>query len=142
MEYVIGQNGKKEILKTKGDSHTDLSGFQEITQEYPDQTITDNFRIVRKIDSQEDVEGNCYDWYEIDRHYRVVDKTGPIKADIEKTNKTIGGERTDRMYEPGECFTANGKFYKVTLQIPAGGTIAVGANVEETDIATELSKLS
>ncbi len=45
---------------------------------YPDQTITDNFRIVGKLDSKEDAEGNCYDWYEIDRHYRVVDKTGPL----------------------------------------------------------------
>lgn len=49
-----------------------------MVQEYPDQTVTDNFRIVRKLDSQEDVEGNCYDWYEIDRHYRTMDKTGPL----------------------------------------------------------------
>ena len=61
---------------------------------------------------------------------------------ITNTNSTIGGERTDRLYEVGERFTLNGKLYKVTLQIPAGGTIAVGANVEETDIATELSKLN
>lgn len=45
---------------------------------YPDQTITDHFRVVGKLDSKEDAEGNCYDWYEIDRHYRVVDKTGPL----------------------------------------------------------------
>lgn len=49
-------------------------------QEYPDQTITDNFRVVRKIDSNEDAEGNCYDWYEIDHHYRITDKTGPVKV--------------------------------------------------------------
>ena len=61
---------------------------------------------------------------------------------IANTNSTIGGERTDRLYEVGERFTLNGKLYKVKLQIPAGGTIAVGANVEETDIATELSKLN
>ena len=61
---------------------------------------------------------------------------------IANTNSTIGGERTDRLYEVGERFTLNGKLYKVTLQIPAGGMIAVGANVEETDIATELSKLN
>lgn len=47
-------------------------------REYPDQTITDNFRVVRKLDSQEDGDGNCYDWYEIDRHNRTVDRTGPI----------------------------------------------------------------
>lgn len=22
--------------------------------------------------------GNCYDWYEIDHHYRITDKTGPL----------------------------------------------------------------
>lgn len=55
-----------------------MTGFHQIEQVYPDQTITDNFRIVEKIDSQEDAEGNCYDWYEIDRHYRTVDKTGPL----------------------------------------------------------------
>lgn len=142
MEYVIGQNGKKEILRTKGDTHTDLSGFQEFTKEYPDQTITDHFLIVRKTDSQEDPEGNCYDWYEINRHYRIVDKTKPVMDAVEKVSSTIGGERTDRLYEVGERFTLNGKLYKVALQIPAGGMIAVGANVEETDIATELSKLN
>ena len=60
---------------------------------------------------------------------------------IANTNSTIGGERTDRLYEVGERFTLNGKLYKVKLQIPAGGMIAVGANVEETDITKELSKL-
>lgn len=66
------------MLKVKGDHPTDLTGFHQIEQEYPDQTITDNFRIVRKIGSDRDVEGNYYDWYEIDRHYRVRDKTGPL----------------------------------------------------------------
>ena len=67
-----------EVLKTKGDAHTDLTGFHQLVREYPDQTITDHFRIVRKLDSQEDAEGGCYDWYEIDRHYRATDKTGPL----------------------------------------------------------------
>ena len=67
MEYVFGTQGEIEVLKTKGDSHTDLTGFHQIEQTFPDQTITDNFRVVRKIESAEDVEGNCYDWYEIDR---------------------------------------------------------------------------
>jgi len=67
-----------EVLKVNGDAHTDLSGFHQIERTYPDQTITDSFHIVEKLDSREDQEGNCYDWYEIDRHYRVVDKTGPL----------------------------------------------------------------
>lgn len=57
-----------------------MTGFHTIERTYPDQTITDNFRIVGKLDSQEDAEGNCYDWYEIDHHYRVADKTGPLAA--------------------------------------------------------------
>lgn len=78
MEYVFGTQGEVEILKTKGGTHSDLTGYHQVEQTYPDQTITDHFRIVRKLDSKEDAAGNCYDWYEIDRHYRVVDKTGPL----------------------------------------------------------------
>ena len=54
MEYVFGTQGEIEVLKTKGDSHTDLTGFHQIEQTFPDQTITDNFRVVRKIESAED----------------------------------------------------------------------------------------
>lgn len=82
MEYVFGTKGDIEVLKTKGSSHTELTGFRQIEQVYPDQTITDNFRVVRKLDNQEDAEGNCYDWYEIDRHYRVTDKSAPIVAQM------------------------------------------------------------
>lgn len=78
MEYVFGTAGEAEVLKVKGGTHTDLTGFHQIEQTYPDQTVTDSFRIVRKLDSRKDEGGNCYDWYEIDRHYRAVDKTGPL----------------------------------------------------------------
>lgn len=78
MVYVFGTKGEVEILKTKGSAHTDLTGFHQIERTYPDQTITDNFRVVRKLGSTEDCEGNCYDWYEIDRHFRTIDKTGPV----------------------------------------------------------------
>lgn len=87
MEYIFGSDNDKEILKTKGASHSNLTGFHQIEMKYPDQTITDSFRIVKKIDSQEDVEGNCYDWYEIDHHYRYTDKftagNQKIQAQIE-----------------------------------------------------------
>ena len=91
MEYVFGTQGEIEVLKTKGDSHTSLTGFHQIEQVYPDQTVTDHFRVVGKLDSKKDAEGNCYDWYEIDHHYRVADKTarvaeqvGAIEAAIER----------------------------------------------------------
>ena len=82
MEYVFGTAGEVEILKTKGLSHTDLTGYHQVERIYPDQTISDNFRIVRRLKSADDAEGNCYDWYEIDRHYRVVDKTGPLAEQV------------------------------------------------------------
>ena len=78
MDYVFGTQDDIEVFKVKGNTHTDLTGFHQIERVYPDQTITDSFRIVQKLDSKEDEEGNCYDWYEIDHHYRVTDKTGPL----------------------------------------------------------------
>lgn len=77
MEYVFGTDDRRgrRILRTKGEAHTDLYGFCEVVREYNDCTITDNFYAVRKIRSDEDDEGVCYDWYEIDLHYRTVDKT-------------------------------------------------------------------
>lgn len=84
MEYVFGTKGKMEILKTKGGGHTDLTGFRQIERIYPNETITDHFRVVRKLESKEDGEGNCYDWYEIDSHYRTVDKSAPLNQRIEE----------------------------------------------------------
>ena len=78
MEYVFGVQGEIEVLKTKGSTHTELTGYQQTIREFPGEKITDNFRVVRKMDSGEDDEGNCYDWYEIDRHYRTIDKSGPV----------------------------------------------------------------
>ena len=82
MEYLFGKD-KCETLRTKGSEHTDLTGFQEVVQEYPDCTITDSFRIVRHYKSDEDAEGNCYDWYLIDSHNRIIDRTKPIQANID-----------------------------------------------------------
>lgn len=96
MEYIFGTNKNQETLKTKGDTHTNLTGFHQIERVYPDQTITDHFYIVRKLDSKEDPAGNCYDWYIIDRHYRTVDKTDQIveqlRADIDYISVMTGVE--------------------------------------------------
>ena len=83
MDYVFGAEGEIEVLKTKGREHTDMTGYQQVERIYPDQTITDSFRVVRKIDSKEDEAGNCYDWYEIDHHFRTSDKTGPVQTQAE-----------------------------------------------------------
>lgn len=89
MEYVFGTEGEVEILKVKGDTHTDLTGFQQVEQTYPDQTVSDSFRIVRKLDSGTDGEGRCYDWYEIDHHNRTIDKSAPVAARVEAIETAI-----------------------------------------------------
>lgn len=72
MEYIYGTDQNLEILKTVGDSHTDLSGFFETVREYADGTvITDRCRILDHFYSAEQG-GVCYDWYTIDSHFRVV----------------------------------------------------------------------
>lgn len=85
MEYIFGSNDftGEEVLKTISAEHSDLSGFQQTVREYPDCTITDSFFVVRKTKSDEDEEGKCYDWYLIDRHSRTIDRTKPVKANLD-----------------------------------------------------------
>lgn len=92
MEYIFGRdnNTGEEVLKTKGESHTDLKGFVQTVRETDLDTTTDNFLVVCKTHSAEDDEGNCYDWYIIDKHNTIVDTTKRVKeqqaqdrADIE-----------------------------------------------------------
>lgn len=89
MEYVFGTKGRMEILRTKGDAHTDLTGQQETVREFPVETITDRYQIIRKIDSQEDPVGNCYDWYEIDRHFREIDKSPAVRTALSRNAANI-----------------------------------------------------
>ena len=84
MEYVFGTKGDTEVLKTKGREHSSLEGFCEVERTYPDQVITDRFRVVEKTGSSEDAEGFCYDWYQIDRHYRERDRYTPQIARTEQ----------------------------------------------------------
>lgn len=85
MEYIFGSNDftGEEVLKTVGSEHTDLSGFQQTVREYPDCTITDSFHVVQKMKSSADSEGNCYDWYVIDHHNRIIDKTQPVRDNLD-----------------------------------------------------------
>lgn len=89
MEYFFTTYQKKEMLKITALEHTDLTGFHEIVREYPDQIITDRFCIVRKTNSKEDGEGNCYDWYEICNHYRYTDKTRPIQEALDEAKMEL-----------------------------------------------------
>lgn len=86
MEYVFGTDSYSgvETFRTKGGEHTNFEGFAEVVQEYDDSTITDTFRVIRKTKSAEDSEGNCYDWYEIDHHNRIIDKTKLVSARMDE----------------------------------------------------------
>lgn len=91
--YIYGTvrvNGELvENLKTKGPTHTDLSGYINSVQEYKDSVVTDRCLIVEKYRSAEDEEGNCYDWYVIDKHYRIVDKSGPVAKEAARCAANI-----------------------------------------------------
>lgn len=89
MEYIFGTIGKSETLRTKWDYHTDLTGFQQIVRKDANGKTTDYFYIIRKIKSKEDDAGNCYDWYEIDRHYRDVDHTEPILKVVDELSSLM-----------------------------------------------------
>ena len=85
MEYVFGTKGRIEVLKTKGDHHTDLTGYHQLEREYPDQTITDSFRVVRRLRSAEDAEGRCYDCTRSTATTGLTDKTGPLAEQAAKS---------------------------------------------------------
>lgn len=94
MEHIFGfveRNGVTvENLKTVGDAHTNLTGFNEVVREYPDCTITDRFRVMEKYRSSEDEAGNCYDWYVISEHYRYKDKfTDEVSQSVEQHGASI-----------------------------------------------------
>ena len=98
MEYIFGSNDftGEEVLKTIGAEHSDLSGFQQTVREYPDCTITDSFFVVRKHHSAEDSEGNCYDWYTIDKHNRIIDRTPPLK-ETEALTLELAADHEERL---------------------------------------------
>lgn len=145
MEYVFGLDDRRgqRTLLTKGGEHTTLSGFCEVVRIYDDCTITDSFYAARKTKSSEDSAGTCYDWYDIDQHYRVIDRTGPVKeglnaleADAETTRvaamafATASTEIPDEqalemsgLFPSWEKVLAAGKLLKCGQVIDDGGTL-------------------
>lgn len=145
MEYVFGMDHNNEILRTKGDAHTFLSGHHEIVQEYPDQIITDCFHVVRRYRITEDEEGNCYDWYIIDRHYRYTDKTGPVRNELDSVMAAMfpneNGDTASQPYTKGKYFYHNGDFCKAKTNIAKGMAFTLNTNYTVTTIAAELFSL-
>lgn len=80
MKYIFGTKGSSEVLKTKDKEHTNLFGFCSIKREYDDKTIYDSFLVVSKYNSITSIDGSCYDYYIIDKHYRTEDKSEQLKV--------------------------------------------------------------
>jgi hypothetical protein len=85
MEYIFGTSGLNddEVLKTKGEEFTDLEGWQEVVQDFPDAKRTDRFRIAAKVGQDTDAEGAKYTWYTIDHHNTIIDKTPMLDAKLD-----------------------------------------------------------
>lgn len=93
MEYIFGISkrfgGLKENLKTISNQHSDLLGYINIIQEYPDGSkVEDRCRIVKKY-AEKEASGLCYDWYIIDEHYRSIDNSNKVKKEIDKVSASL-----------------------------------------------------
>lgn len=105
MEYVFGTYGCFDVVKIKSNTPADFFGYQRLKTSYSNQTVTDIFRVVRKIKIDVDESGNYYEWYEIDNHSRVIDFSksianaeSKIRADIDYLSMMVGVE----LIEEGE----------------------------------------
>lgn len=94
--------------------------------------------IVYNLPNFDDFDGDTANVSEVDEGAIITQNT----RDIADSKSAIGGQRVNRPYIAGEFITVDGKLYRVTLPILVGGFITPGTNVEETDIAAELSKLN
>lgn len=106
MEYIFGKSTRRRvdqlILKTKGEHHTHLAGPLELTEVYPDCTITTNCIITKHYKAAEDAEGSCYDWYTIEEYERKVDLAEIARMELEEEIDELTeycGELVDELYE-------------------------------------------
>lgn len=131
MEYVFGIRERggviEDVLKTKGDVHTDLEGAVQLERVYDDARYYDSFKVIRKYKSKKDTEGNCYDWYLIADHFRYIDK---YDQNITKITERIDGDiadATDGLMETydltasnsddiADCRTALEELYEMMLE--------------------------
>lgn len=92
---------EEEYLRTKGSTHTDLNGFCTKVTEYQDSVVTDCFLVLEKYKAGEDGEGNCYDWYRIKDHVRLVQKKaeGPTQLDRIEAQTMFTALMTDTLLE-------------------------------------------
>ena len=99
MKYIFGTTKKDmENLKTIGE-RTNYSGEIQLVTEYDDAIITDICEIVSKYYSAEDIEGNCYDWYEVKNHnrhieYREFEETASVMMLEDETDTEVTEDDT------------------------------------------------
>lgn len=95
MEYIYGTDGDKQILKTIGPAHTDFSGFIVTSRESGGVSTVDKCKIVEHYRSEEDEEGNCYDWYEVTARDHYEDRTVAAAEDddaIAELSEMVGSQ--------------------------------------------------
>lgn len=109
MQYTFGYSdaSDNETLLTKGEYFTNLKGFQQVVQEFPDCIRTDYFHIINRSHLSSDAEGNKYTWYEIDHHNLNIDRTPILSSKIDYLSMMTGIDMLDN-----EVFN-NGSQFKV-----------------------------
>lgn len=78
MELSFGRRPDgKSYVRVKGKAHTDFTGQVRIETPYSNMTVTDTFDAISRYQTKDDEEGNTYDWYLIENHYRTQERFTP-----------------------------------------------------------------
>lgn len=109
MEYIFGTIKRKgrytDVLKTVGDEHTDLKNNHTIERRYSDSIITDSFYVTDHYLSEDGSDGKCYDWYEINEHYRYIDYFTPQKDALVESLTPYTDSKTAYIDDTSVIFT-------------------------------------
>lgn len=103
IEYIFGTEitfgQSMDVLKVISDKPVVMTGSWNLERDYADSVIVDNFNIKREIRRKES-HGTYYVWYQIENHYRYIDKFTPkekrINGRIDGTEDAIC-ETTEEM---------------------------------------------
>lgn len=90
------------MLRTKGTRHSSLTGRFEHRVVHPDSLVITGCEIVDRYKSAEDAEGNCYDWYEIEKYESKVELSDMERDALnEEINGLVAdcGELIEQLYE-------------------------------------------
>ena len=94
MDYLFGtmriNNEMRHTLRIKAAASESLPQYETGTyhthfSSYPDVTLTDSFKVERKIQESTDSENNRYVWYELSEYNRNIDRTPSALSAVEQT---------------------------------------------------------